>query len=118
MKRYIRASNSSLEAGNPLLKYYDLYEDDESFMRDVGLSAEENVGFEIGSSLPGYEDYVLVAHAVAKDKYAEALGEDGYDIVDVYDHDGELTLGLVIGERLYDIGEDIEYTLEAYRDRQ
>lgn len=118
MKRYIRASKSSLVSRNKLLKYYDLYEDDESFMSDLGLSEEDNAGFEIGSSPEGYEDYVLVAHAVAKDKYADVLGDDGYDMVDVYDNGGELILGLVAGGRLYDASEEIEDALRAHHFRR
>ena len=111
MKRYIRSyeDSSIVVKRNPLFVYFDIYKDDESFMRDYEVSEEDLDGFKIGDTPEGYEGYKVIAHAVAKDKYADALAADGYDQLEIYDDgDGYQFFGMTVGGRLYDVTAEIK----------
>ena len=55
----------------------------------------------------GY-DAKNVGWAIAKDKYADALGDDGIDIVELvkFGKDNEIKLAYVVHDRIYTVGKD------------
>lgn len=77
----------------------------EEFNSDICGSCED---------LPGY-DAKHIDWLIPKDEYFDVLADDGYDIIELCEMDGEQFLGYTVGDRLYDVGDEVE---KCCRERQ
>ena len=111
MKRYIRASaDSNLSAfRKKYSKYYYVVPKD-MFEEEFGISFEDS-GLPEDGKIPFYEDTYIESWK-AKPEYSDVVDE--YDVINVVQSpEGELFLGTLAGDRLYDVTEDVDVALEG-----
>lgn len=92
----------------PFDKYFKVMTEEEA-CEDAGVDDWIEISAE---GLEGY-NAKHVAFIRAKDKYADTLGDDGLEFLEVVTEDGETFIAQVVNGRLYDASDDILDCLDA-----
>ena len=113
LHRKITSATSVIKVPAPLSKYFYIIDDIE-LKELTGMDANEAFESSSAEGTPGYNVKHL-AWVAPKAEYEEALADQGYGTLELLDEEGDIFIGNLVHDRIYNIDEaEIEDILSDY----